>query len=251
MGIRLLYVTPITDYSKNPGFFWRHQTSLPRGTLSTEQLQQNDTKTLIFLSFLVVHHCDPSEERDSATRSLSIEKQRRSYKPLRSYRRRRPKINKMTAAIRNKLALVALVSATCLVDHGHSFAPNHNHNKATFAPPRSSPLVKKTKTPTTTAHRALPVDAAADMAHHAAAASGVGWDQIVQSASHFLSQDEAAAAAAAAPAVAGEATGWWGAYVNFFKTTLLAVHGAVDGPLKSMGIEQSWGVSIGLFTLCT
>lgn len=52
----------------------------------------------------------------------------------------------------------------------------------------------------------------------------------------------------AAANTAGKDLGWWGSYINFFKLALSAVHGVVDGPLKSVGIEESWGVSIALFT---
>jgi hypothetical protein len=42
--------------------------------------------------------------------------------------------------------------------------------------------------------------------------------------------------------------GWWKAYINIFKSILTFVHSTVDGPLRSIGIEQTWGVSIFLFT---
>ena len=42
--------------------------------------------------------------------------------------------------------------------------------------------------------------------------------------------------------------GWWKAYINVFKSILTFVHSTVDGPLRSIGIEQTWGVSIFLFT---
>lgn len=45
--------------------------------------------------------------------------------------------------------------------------------------------------------------------------------------------------------------GWWEQYINIFKVGLEFVHGAVDGPLRSVGIEQTWGISIALFTACT
>ena len=42
--------------------------------------------------------------------------------------------------------------------------------------------------------------------------------------------------------------GWWKAYINIFKSILTFVHSSIDGPLRSVGIEQTWGVSIFLFT---
>lgn len=84
--------------------------------------------------------------------------------------------------------------------------------------------------------QALPVDQLADLSLH--------WDAALTSASLVLSADEAVAAA-------GEATGWWGSYVNLFKSTLYWVHSTIDGPLRSVGIDQTWGISIAIFTFGT
>jgi hypothetical protein len=57
-------------------------------------------------------------------------------------------------------------------------------------------------------------------------------------------------AEATAAAVAEESSGgWWSSYLSVFKNFLGFVHSTVDGPLKSVGIEQTWGVSIALFTI--
>jgi YidC/Oxa1 family membrane protein insertase len=45
--------------------------------------------------------------------------------------------------------------------------------------------------------------------------------------------------------------GWWETYINLFKSSLLFVHRTIDGPLRSVGIEQTWGPSIAVFTACT
>ena len=95
-------------------------------------------------------------------------------------------------------------------------------------------------TATTTQHHALPVDQLTDAA--------LSWDTLVSSSEAALSQSQMLLADAAA--ASGEATGWWGAYINVFKSTLLWLHGSIDGPLRSVGFDQTWGVSIGLFTLC-
>ena len=42
----------------------------------------------------------------------------------------------------------------------------------------------------------------------------------------------------------------WFNYLKLFKGGLLAVHGAIDGPLRSIGFDQTWGPSIFLFTAC-
>jgi hypothetical protein len=53
---------------------------------------------------------------------------------------------------------------------------------------------------------------------------------------------------ATAAVAASDDGGWWKAYINVFKSLLTFVHSTVDGPLRSLGIEQTWGVSIFLFT---
>lgn len=42
--------------------------------------------------------------------------------------------------------------------------------------------------------------------------------------------------------------GLWYSYINLFKLALNGIHDAIDGPLKSAGITQTWGISIALFT---
>jgi YidC/Oxa1 family membrane protein insertase len=64
-----------------------------------------------------------------------------------------------------------------------------------------------------------------------------------------LSQSTTQWLADAAPAAQDE--GWWSSYINIFKTALLFVHSTIDGPLRSLGIEQTWGISIAVFTACT
>jgi YidC/Oxa1 family membrane protein insertase len=63
---------------------------------------------------------------------------------------------------------------------------------------------------------------------------------------HSSAQVLADAAGTAAPP--SDDGGWWGAYIQLFKTTLNAVHSTIQGPLQNVGIEQSWGVSIAIFT---
>jgi len=52
----------------------------------------------------------------------------------------------------------------------------------------------------------------------------------------------------AAEAVAQDDGGWWQSFINAFKGALVTVHDGVDQPLRNMGIEQTWGPSIFLFT---
>lgn len=42
--------------------------------------------------------------------------------------------------------------------------------------------------------------------------------------------------------------GWWKSWLNLFRNTLVGVHSVIDEPLRSVGIEQTWGPSIFLFT---
>jgi hypothetical protein len=50
---------------------------------------------------------------------------------------------------------------------------------------------------------------------------------------------------------AAKELGWWDRYLLLFKNTLLFVHSTIDGPLRSAGWDQTWGVSIFLFTAST
>jgi hypothetical protein len=72
---------------------------------------------------------------------------------------------------------------------------------------------------------------------------------VFSSVSQLLA-DASAVAADAADAADGTAKelGWWGSYINLFKSSLSLVHSTIDGPLRSAGFDQTWGVSIALFT---
>lgn len=65
---------------------------------------------------------------------------------------------------------------------------------------------------------------------------------------HASSSSNLLADAAAAVADEPEKIGWWAQYLNIFKATLVGVHSTVDGPLRSVGVTQTWGVSIAIFT---
>jgi hypothetical protein len=61
----------------------------------------------------------------------------------------------------------------------------------------------------------------------------------------------AAAAAAAASADAAKDLSLWDRYLLIFKNTLSFVHSTIDGPLRKAGWDQTWGLSIFLFTAST
>lgn len=61
----------------------------------------------------------------------------------------------------------------------------------------------------------------------------------------------AASDAATAAAAATKDLSWWDQYLLIFKNTLNFVHSTIDGPLRSAGWDQTWGVSIFLFTAST
>ena len=44
--------------------------------------------------------------------------------------------------------------------------------------------------------------------------------------------------------------GWWMAYIDIFKNALETVHNTIDEPLRNVGVTQTWGVSIAVFTAC-
>jgi len=71
------------------------------------------------------------------------------------------------------------------------------------------------------------------------------------STSQWLSDAAAATADADGSSALADAAAdksWWQQWLNIFKITLAAVHSTIDGPLRSLGVEQTWGVSIFLFT---
>lgn len=68
------------------------------------------------------------------------------------------------------------------------------------------------------------------------------FDHAIQHSSQVLADS-----ASAATETANE-KGWWENYLDIFKNTLLFVHSTIDGPLRKVGITQTWGVSIAIFT---
>eukprot|EP00522_Entomoneis_paludosa_P000234 CAMPEP_0172472624 /NCGR_PEP_ID=MMETSP1065-20121228/68433_1 /TAXON_ID=265537 /ORGANISM="Amphiprora paludosa, Strain CCMP125" /LENGTH=499 /DNA_ID=CAMNT_0013230773 /DNA_START=109 /DNA_END=1608 /DNA_ORIENTATION=+ len=99
--------------------------------------------------------------------------------------------------------------------------------------PRGSMLSSVERNTISTRHHALPPDQIST------------YTDLLNSVTHSSNLIADAAAAA------GDAKelGWWGQYINLFKMTLNGVHSAVDGPLRSVGIDQTWGISIALFTI--
>jgi hypothetical protein len=79
-------------------------------------------------------------------------------------------------------------------------------------------------------------------AHYDAVSS---MDSVVAHASMSVSSTQFLADAAVE---AADKTSWWNSYLAIFKGTLNLVHTTIDGPLRSVGIEHSWGISIALFT---
>jgi hypothetical protein len=65
---------------------------------------------------------------------------------------------------------------------------------------------------------------------------------------HFASSHLLADATEAAAEESQKAGGWWGAYLNIFENALLLVHSTITPSLNNMGITQTWGLSIAIFT---
>ena len=53
-----------------------------------------------------------------------------------------------------------------------------------------------------------------------------------------------------AVAEAAKDEGLWKSYLKIFKGALTLIHDTIDGPLRNAGIEQTWGISIAIFTAC-
>lgn len=58
------------------------------------------------------------------------------------------------------------------------------------------------------------------------------------------------AADAVADAVAEDDGGLWRQWLNIFRNGLDLAHSKLDGPLRNAGFENTWGISIFLFTAC-
>ncbi len=82
---------------------------------------------------------------------------------------------------------------------------------------------------------------------------GSEFHDLHQSLSHVfdsLSTSTFLSDAAAAAVEESKDGGWWNNYLQLYKNALELVHTTVDQPLKSVGWDQTWGVSIFLFTAC-
>eukprot|EP00553_Chaetoceros_curvisetus_P008376 CAMPEP_0204630576 /NCGR_PEP_ID=MMETSP0717-20131115/20844_1 /ASSEMBLY_ACC=CAM_ASM_000666 /TAXON_ID=230516 /ORGANISM="Chaetoceros curvisetus" /LENGTH=470 /DNA_ID=CAMNT_0051647873 /DNA_START=5 /DNA_END=1417 /DNA_ORIENTATION=- len=76
----------------------------------------------------------------------------------------------------------------------------------------------------------------------ASALSSVDLQQFLDSTSTLLAD------AAEAVAETAEDDGWWSIYLQTYKSALTLVHSTIDQPLRNAGWDQTWGVSIFVFT---
>jgi hypothetical protein len=77
------------------------------------------------------------------------------------------------------------------------------------------------------------------------------WQNVMASSSSTMMADAASVTADAAGGAATTDSGWWQSYLNIFKVTIEFVHSAIDPPLRNVGITQTWGLSIAIFTAST
>mmetsp|Transcript_17181 Transcript_17181/g.23871 ORF Transcript_17181/g.23871 Transcript_17181/m.23871 type:complete len:459 (+) Transcript_17181:168-1544(+) len=76
----------------------------------------------------------------------------------------------------------------------------------------------------------------------------------INSVNHMMSTtstwlaDASAAVADVAVDATEDSAGWWQQYLNIFKATIIFIHSGIDAPLRSVGITQTWGISIAIFT---
>lgn len=97
-----------------------------------------------------------------------------------------------------------------------------------------------------TARQAVPPESFQD-AHSFLVDSAHAWSYLLADAAQ-ATLDTSAVVDATVEAAKDE--GWWKAYLNIFKSALLLVHNTVDEPLRNVGITQTWGISIAIFTAC-
>lgn len=125
-----------------------------------------------------------------------------------------------------RMFVSALLVAACFVSPATAFAP-----------PRPASTQRITSQKPLSAFLPEHVDAlstAADSLQH-----------VVTTSSHILAD-----AAEATAEVAKEDTGWWQSYLNIFENAIRLVHSTIDPPLRSVGITETWGISIAIFTAC-
>ena len=79
------------------------------------------------------------------------------------------------------------------------------------------------------------VDALSTAANH--------MQHVITTSSHLLAD-----AAEATAEVATEEGGWWQSYLNIFENSIRLVHSTISPPLRSVGITETWGISIAVFT---
>jgi hypothetical protein len=87
---------------------------------------------------------------------------------------------------------------------------------------------------------------------HSAFADSHAWTYLADAAQATLNPDaslgDALQNAVEVTEEIAEDGGWWAAYLNIFKTGLLTIHNTIDGPLRSNGITNTWGITIAIFT---
>jgi hypothetical protein len=123
-----------------------------------------------------------------------------------------------------------------------------------FQTPSSSRGIRSSSTTSTTARHAVIIPPEA--VHSLLTDSAHAWSHLlneaaVASTATAASTSTLTLAADVAAEVAKEGGGgWWASYLNIFKSALLLVHSTIDGPLRSVGFTQTWGLSIAIFTAC-
>ena len=108
-----------------------------------------------------------------------------------------------------------------------------------FVPLGSFPKSATTSKSSSSRQYVIPVESTQDLSH-------VVDPAFVTYVSHLVSDASSTAAATSSQ----QPTGLWGSYINLFKSSLNLVHSVIDQPLRNVGVTQTWGVSIALFTSC-
>jgi len=109
---------------------------------------------------------------------------------------------------------------------------------AAFAPPRPA-------TATLLSHKPL---SAISPEHVDALSTAVdSWQHAMATSSHLLLADAVEATAETAK----QDGGWWASYLSIFESSIRLVHSIITPPLNSLGVTETWGISIAVFTACT
>jgi hypothetical protein len=140
-----------------------------------------------------------------------------------------------------RMAVVLVFHLGWLWSTALAFAPLSRPTKTTFRKPTTRRFLMPDLWPDPSSLQQHLLDAQTHIEIWSTGATNIAPPSVSLDSSFFLSD--------AAEVTTEASTGWWSQYLNIFKTVLEIVHSTIDPPLRSAGVQQTWGISIALFTV--